>query len=147
MHAASDAMAACNLLKACRPRALCHNLHHRISWYTSSAPCHYPADEPEEADTYRGPGGLTARDIFAAVQKGAAEGDPYWKSEETLKQQVASAAEHEQFYVDDLRKLSVGRLQEALQRRGLPFQDCLDKESLVERLEAVTKGTQKKEQK
>ena len=128
---------------ACRPRALCYNLRH-ISWYTSSAPRYYPGDEPEEADTYRGPGGLTAREIFAAVQKGAAEGDPYWKSEEALKQEVAAAAEHEQFYVDDLRKLSVGRLQEALQRRGLPFEDCLDKESLVERLEVATKDTTSK---
>ena len=128
---------------ACRPRALCYNLRH-ISWYTSSAPRHYPGDEPEEADTYRGPGGLTAREIFAAVQKGAAEGDPYWKSEEALKQQVAAAAEQEQFYVDDLRKLSVGRLQEAFQRRGLPFEDCLDKESLVERLEVATKDTTSK---
>ena len=128
---------------ACRPRAVCYNLRH-VCWYTSSGPCHYPADDPEEADTYFGPGGLTAREIFAAVQKGAAEGDPYWKSEEALKQQVAAAAEHEQFYVDDLRKLSVGRLQEALQRRGLPFEDCLDKESLVERLEVATKDTTSK---
>ena len=90
--------------------------------------------EAEEADTYRGPGGLTARQIFEAMQAGGkAAGDPYWRQDGELAEELKfSDAEA---LPQDLTALKVGQLQEALHRRGLRSDDCFDKESLVLRLQ------------
>ena len=96
------------------------------------------------ADEYRGPGGLTALQIFDAMQKGKDEGDPYWKSDEALRQQLNTGAHAFLDHMpDDLSRLTVGELQEALRKLGVGFADCLDKESLVSRLQASITQTEK----
>lgn len=58
----------------CKPAARLRLSQHR---------CLSSTDHPE-ADTFRGPGGLTARQIFARVQQGKEEGDVYWRAERII---------------------------------------------------------------
>ena len=110
----------------------------------------------DDPDQYKGPGGLTAREIFQRVQA-AETADRQFYKEKFQDQSAASLHEKQRPRPTEAERvkrgasanpasqgqyLSVKELKERLTELGVPHHDCLDKEALVERYsEAAIKYT------
>lgn len=78
----------------------------------------------DDPDIYRGPGGLTARQIFEKIQQG--------KEKDNLKTPENNPGDD----IPNVNDLSIRELQEALQQKGIDYSDCIEKVELVERYRA-----------
>jgi len=84
----------------------------------------------EEYDTYKGPGGLTARQIFQRVQQGQHEGDVYWQEEQGASPLPGDNADESEQVPEDM---SIKELQACFQASDIDYSDCIEKVDLIQR--------------
>ena len=99
--------------------------------------------DKEDPDNFRGPGGLTARELFQKVQESAGRDAQYAEhvvKDTSRKFNAASAAEHpekNQRTQNDLHDCSVKELRSILDTHSVDHSDCFEKSELVRRVRSI----------
>jgi len=98
------------------------------------------SSEGEDPDKFKGPGGLSGRQIFQAVQE-SVEKDSHQYGEdyaEPINRHQSEGAQQDGFVQKPVKiepeKMSIKDLRELLMKHSIDYSDCFEKHDLVERV-------------